>query len=117
VGFSDRMKQRREEIGLSRTDLADKIGVTPAAIGNYETGVSHPKPDILYKIFEALNTDPNFLYQDEFKNLEQDELEEIYLNAKNELTELIYQSDLSLQQINELKGLVKIMENPNILDG
>ena len=37
------MRRRREELGLTRQQLADKLGVSVSAVGNYETGVSAPK--------------------------------------------------------------------------
>ena len=43
MSINSRIKERREELGLSRNDLADIIGVTPSAIANYENGVSSPK--------------------------------------------------------------------------
>ncbi len=68
MSFSDRLRDRREQLNISRPDFAAQIGVTPSAVGNYETGLSHPTPEILYRIFEALRVDPNYLYQDEFTN-------------------------------------------------
>lgn len=68
MSFSSRLKERREYLKMSRAELAIKLGVTPAAIGNYENGVSSPKEEILYKIFDALNVEPNYLWQDEMKN-------------------------------------------------
>ncbi|MGN0687205.1 MAG: helix-turn-helix domain-containing protein [Oscillospiraceae bacterium] len=40
------------------------IGVTPSAVGNYERGVSHPKEDVLYRLFDALDCQPNELFAD-----------------------------------------------------
>jgi len=65
MSFASRLKERRESLGLSRGSLAQQIGVTPSAIGNYENGVSSPKEEILYKLFNALKVEPNYLWQDE----------------------------------------------------
>jgi len=70
--FGERLRQKRESIGLSRADLAKQLGVTPSAIGNYETGVSSPRDEILYKIFEVLEVEPNFLFQDSFELKKED---------------------------------------------
>ena len=69
MSINSRIKERREELGLSRNDLADIIGVTPSAIANYENGVSSPKIELLYKLFHALKCDANYLYQDEMVTL------------------------------------------------
>lgn len=67
MSFSTRLKERREYLNMSRAELASKIGVTQAAIGNYENGISSPKEEILYRIFDALAVEPNYLWQDEMK--------------------------------------------------
>ena len=65
MSFQNRLKEQRENIGMSRAELAEILGVTQAAIGNYENGVSTPKADILFKVFDALKCDANYLFQDE----------------------------------------------------
>ena len=64
MGFGEQLRRRREEMGLSRDDLAAMLGVTRSAIGNYETGISTPKERVLLRLFDALQVDPNYLYQD-----------------------------------------------------
>ena len=66
MSFGERMRARREELGISRTQLALRLGISPSAIGNYETGVSFPKEEVMLRLFDCLQTDPNFLFQDSF---------------------------------------------------
>ena len=66
MSFASRLRQAREQSGLTQQDLAEKLGITKSAIGNYENGVSSPKWDVLLKIFDVLKVEPNFLYQDSF---------------------------------------------------
>lgn len=68
MSFASRLRQAREQSGLTQQDLAEKLGVTKSAIGNYENGVSSPKWDVLLKIFDVLQVEPNFLYQDSFSS-------------------------------------------------
>ena len=70
MSFASRLKQAREQAGLTQQAFADKLGVTKNSISNYENGVSSPKWDILLKIFDVLHVDPNFLYQDNFSHIE-----------------------------------------------
>ena len=70
MSFGRRLKERREELGLKQSDLGKLLGVTGSAVGNYENGVSSPKADILYRVFDVLKCDANFLFQDEMKELE-----------------------------------------------
>ena len=52
MGFGERMQQRREELGLSRTDLAKRLGVSLSAVSNYELGVSFPKAEVLLRLVD-----------------------------------------------------------------
>ena len=60
--IGEKIRQRREQLGISQSELAKRIGVTQGSIGNYESGVSNPKMELLPRLFEALNTDANFLF-------------------------------------------------------
>ena len=64
MSIGNRIKQAREQRGMSRSELAALVGVTPNAITNYETGVSCPKAPVLCALFGALCVDANFLFQD-----------------------------------------------------
>ncbi len=70
MSIGSRIKERREELGITQTQLADMIGVTKGAIGNYETDANSPKASIMYKVFNALKCDANYLYQDENESSE-----------------------------------------------
>ena len=64
MGFGDQLRWRRKELGISREELAKRLGITPSAVGNYETGVSTPKESVLLRLFDVLQVDPNYLYRD-----------------------------------------------------
>lgn len=66
MAFKDRLKEARESAGLDQNEVAKRIGnLSNTSISNYENGTSFPKTPILFKLFEVLNTTPNFLFQDE----------------------------------------------------
>ena len=67
MSFGSRLKQRRKEMGLKQRELGKLLGITGSAIGNYENDFSSPKADILFKAFEVLHCDANYLFQDEMK--------------------------------------------------
>ena len=67
MSFGKQLKRRREEMGLTRNSLAERIGVTPSAISNYENGLSFPKEEVTLRLFDGLNTDPNTLFQDSYR--------------------------------------------------
>lgn len=64
MGIGRRLKEAREKAGLTQEELGKLIGVTGSAITNYEKETSHPKEPVMYALFEALNVDPNYLFQD-----------------------------------------------------
>ncbi len=66
MGIGFRIKEAREKKGLNQKQLGKLLGVTGAAIGNYENEISHPKEPILYKLLEVLEVDANYLFQDCF---------------------------------------------------
>jgi transcriptional regulator with XRE-family HTH domain len=67
MSIGSRIRQAREEAGLSRADLSKLSGITASAIANYELDISVPNTERICRIMEALDVDPNFMYQDYFK--------------------------------------------------
>lgn len=68
MSFGDRLKEARIAKGLKQSELSLKIGLSKGAVSNYEVGISFPTIETLYKLFEILEVDPNFLFQDEIGN-------------------------------------------------
>lgn len=66
MGIGRRIRLIREQRGMTQEELAERIGVTPSAVGNYEREVSHPREEVLYRLFGALCTEPNELFSDCF---------------------------------------------------
>lgn len=64
MSMGSRILEARTGKGLTQESLAEKLGITKGAVANYENGVSFPKIDILFKLFEVLDVDANYLYQD-----------------------------------------------------
>lgn len=50
----NRITQLRKERGFSQQQLADIVGTSVSAIGNYEAGLRVPKDSIKIKISQAL---------------------------------------------------------------
>ena len=64
MSVGSRIRELRESKDISRSELAEAIGVTVGAVSNYENEVSSPKEPILFKIMTALKCDANYLFQD-----------------------------------------------------
>ena len=52
----------REKRGLTQRELADKAGVSPGAIGQYETGRTKPRIETLFRIATALEVTVSELF-------------------------------------------------------
>ena len=72
MSFASRLKEQRLKMGLTQASLAEALGVTKSAIGNYETGLNSPKAEILFKVFEVLQCDANYLFQDEMAGIREE---------------------------------------------
>lgn len=57
--IGNRIKKFREQLGMTQAELAQKIGVGPTTIANYETAYSAPNPARLVKIAAALGVEPS----------------------------------------------------------
>ncbi|HZF88910.1 XRE family transcriptional regulator [Streptomyces sp.] len=55
-----RLTQARRLAEMTKKDVAHALGVTPAAVGQYETGVSRPRPDLIPRLAEVLGVPATF---------------------------------------------------------
>lgn len=68
MSFGSRLKERRNAMKITQEALGEILGVSGNAIGNYEKGISSPNADALYKLFDVLECDANYLFQDEMES-------------------------------------------------
>lgn len=66
MSIGSRIKECRERLGLTQTELAKMLDVSKGTIGNYEAEISTPKIELMTKLFEILQTDANYIFQDDF---------------------------------------------------
>jgi transcriptional regulator with XRE-family HTH domain len=98
--FSNRLKKARLEKNLSKSDLANKIGVHYSQIGRYEEKGALPSADVLANLANVLEVSSDFLM-----NGTSDDL------ANNTLTdkELLNQFK-SIEKMNDTdKNVIKIL--------
>ncbi|MFT4127767.1 MAG: XRE family transcriptional regulator [Gordonia sp. (in: high G+C Gram-positive bacteria)] len=55
-----RLTQARVRRSVTKSDLAAEVGVSAAAIGQYEAGVNSPRTDVLDRLAKALDVRPDF---------------------------------------------------------
>lgn len=78
MAFGEKLKNRRDEKGLSQNELASLLGLTSSTIiSNWEKGKNRPDIDKLEKLCEVLGCSPNYFFDYQEKpngNTEQEEL-------------------------------------------
>ncbi|WP_409967078.1 LexA family transcriptional regulator [Bengtsoniella intestinalis] len=67
MDFGTQIRDRRKELGLSRSDVAQSLGVSISAIGNYENSINFPSEKVMLRLFDCLQIQPNELYKDSFQ--------------------------------------------------
>lgn len=55
------IKLKREELDLSKTDLAKAVGVSPTAVWNWEENDSRPRKNVLREIARVLGVSHDYI--------------------------------------------------------
>ena len=85
-----RIAALRRTAGLTQSQLADRLGISPSAVGMYEQGRRQPAADVLVKLAEIFEVTTDFLLtgraqtQQETRTVE-DALAKTLLDADNRL--------------------------------
>ena len=66
---SDKLKQKREELGLDQQELAELIGVSKQAYFKWEKGLSKPTKANIAKLENVLNVPAGYLSEDLISSL------------------------------------------------
>lgn len=62
MGLSDKIKARREELGLTLQEIGDYIGVSKPTVQRYESGeIKNLKLETIEKLSEILKVSPAYL--------------------------------------------------------
>lgn len=59
--LGNRIKSLREAKGLKQEELAQKVSVSPSAIGMYETNKREPNNEIILKLADFFNVSTDYL--------------------------------------------------------
>ncbi|MBU1094391.1 MAG: helix-turn-helix domain-containing protein [Firmicutes bacterium] len=70
MGFKDKIKELREEKGLSQQAVADSIYVSRSAVAKWENGLGLPSKESLRLLSEFYNVDENDLLEEQIYEIE-----------------------------------------------
>ena len=59
--FHEKIKELRTERGLTQKQVAEYVGLTKNALGNYEAGIREPSLDILRKLCDLFDVSADYL--------------------------------------------------------
>ncbi|MBS5934895.1 MAG: helix-turn-helix transcriptional regulator [Clostridiales bacterium] len=59
--FGERLKELREDQGMTQSDLANMLNISRASISGYETEANDPSIDILIKLADIFNVSLDYL--------------------------------------------------------
>ena len=62
LNIGERIKRARQEAGITQSELAKRLNVTPQTVSQYERGLINPKYETALKFAEALNLQPSWLF-------------------------------------------------------
>lgn len=106
--YPEKLKQRRQELGLKQTEIAKKLGISKQSYFAWEKGVTQPTKNNLAKLEELLNVPVGYFNELEIATLYKK------LNNGNQDKALSYVKSLVEQQnvvsINEARFSYKVYE-------
>lgn len=88
----DKLKQKREELGIEQQELAERIGVSKQAYFKWEKGLSKPTKANITKLEKVLKVPEGYLSEDEISSLYKQ------LTEPNQEKAITYVRDLVLSQ-------------------
>ncbi len=95
VNFQERLKNARNEKGMTQRTLAAKLGVTEQAVSKWERGGSYPDVEMLDQIASVLDCSLDYLFQHEQGH--QNFLNQESLEKKRELDRCISKEIIGLR--------------------
>lgn len=61
--IGDKIRERRLELGMTQSQIAELTGIKKNTISNYENNVSAPNENNIFKLMEVLKCDANYLFE------------------------------------------------------
>lgn len=108
-----RLSLARLSRGLKKKELADMVGLTPAAIGQFERGVSHPSAPVLAKLHWALRFPPEFFESGRRKfevSPDDAHFRRLRATTKLERSQVLARAELLAEFVAELEKYLRVPE-------
>ena len=78
ISFGKKIREARNKIGMSRSTLAEKLGISVNFLGDIERGLKLPSVPNLILIANILKVSLDYLFTDSLDNIIEEENQNIY---------------------------------------
>lgn len=82
--FAEKLKDARNEMGISQSELGDKVGVSLRSVLAYEKGAANPRPKTLLNLARVLGVSVKFLTDETCENPVEDIEKDGYIEEARE---------------------------------
>jgi len=119
MNLGERIKELREKAGITQKELALRMGITPAVVGQYERGGRNPKTSMLLKFANALDVPFIDLFRysdipmsDEINQLAVSQYNKVHDNALFRILKRL--EILPFAELNEMADMAERLEPHDI---
>lgn len=105
MNIGNRIKARREELGMSQGDLAKKMGVSRQAISKAESHDGNITTDKAERFAKALDISVAFLLYGDTEHIVLPKSREEYLDLSDDMRERVDKYDMTIEVIEKFEKL------------
>ena len=99
--FSENLKSKRKQLGLTQKELAEIVGITPKTIQNYEKKKTIPTPALMEEISIALNVSFEEMIDDNESNIKVSLVEKLEKIDIEKINYLVMNINFSIEELNK----------------
>lgn len=108
--FSENLKKRRLELGLSQKELAEMVGITPKTIQNYEKKRTIPTSAIMESVSIALDIGFEEMIDDNESNIKVSLVKKLEKIDIEKINYLVMNINFSIEELNKELSKLKFLE-------
>lgn len=106
--FRIRLKELRENLGLSQYAFADRFGVAQSTVGNWESGIREPNFDTIQRLADFFGVSVDYLLGRSEKNPLNEQLKDVDFALYGEVKDL---TDEDKEDVIEFIRFKKSLKN------
>ena len=108
--FSENLKSKRKQLGLTQKELAEIVGITPKTIQNYEKKKTIPTPALMEAISIALDIGLEQMFDDNESNIKVSLVEKLEKIDIEKINYLVMNINFSIEELNKELSKLKLIE-------